>query len=194
MKRIILASNSPRRREILGKYIDFEAVTAEVSEDNDFYKSPETLVMALAFEKANSVAAKYEDAIVIGADTVVEIEGEILGKPKSREDAKRMMEKLRGKTHKVITGFSIIDLSSDKKYMDYEVTEVVFKDLSDDEIEAYLNKAEYMDKAGAYGIQEEAALFVEKIEGDYLNIVGFPISKIYTVLKDNFNLSLLEEE
>lgn len=104
------------------------------------------------------------------------------------------MEKLRGKSHKVITGFSIIDLSSDKKYMDYEVTEVVFKDLSDEEIEAYLNKAEYMDKAGAYGIQEEAALFVEKIEGDYLNIVGFPISKIYTVLKDNFNLSLLEEE
>ena len=150
--------------------------------------------MALAFEKANSVAAKHEDAIVIGADTIVEIEGEILGKPKSREGAKRMMEKLRGKSHKVITGFSIIDLSSDKKYMDYEVTEVVFKDLSDEEIEAYLNKAEYMDKAGAYGIQEEAALFVEKIEGDYLNIVGFPISKIYTVLKDNFNLSLLEEE
>lgn len=194
MKRVILASNSPRRREILGKYIDFEAVTAEVSEDNDFYKSPETLVMALAFEKANSVAAKYEDAIVIGADTVVEIEGEILGKPKSREDAKRMMEKLRGKSHRVITGFSIIDLSFDKKYMDYEVTEVVFKDLSDEEIEAYLNKAKYMDKAGAYGIQEEAALFVEKIEGDYLNIVGFPISKIYTVLKDNFDLSLLEEE
>lgn len=194
MKKVILASNSPRRREILGKFINFEAVTAEVKEDNDFYKSPETLVMALAFEKANSVAIKYEDAIVIGADTVVEIEGEILGKPKSREDAKRMMEKLRGKSHKVITGFSIIDLSSDKKYMDYEVTEVVFKDLSDEEIEAYLNKAEYMDKAGAYGIQEEAALFVEKIEGDYLNIVGFPISKIYTVLKDNFNLSLLEEE
>lgn len=194
MKKVILASNSPRRREILGKFINFEAVTTEVKEDNDFYKRPETLVMALAFEKANSVAIKYEDAIVIGADTVVEIEGEILGKPKSREDAKRMMEKLRGKSHKVITGFSIIDLSSDKKYMDYEVTEVVFKDLSDEEIEAYLNKAEYMDKAGAYGIQEEAALFVEKIEGDYLNIVGFPISKIYTVLKDNFNLSLLEEE
>lgn len=194
MKKVILASNSPRRREILGKFIDFEAVTAEVKEDNDFYKSPETLVMALAFEKANSVAAKHEDAIVIGADTIVEIEGEILGKPKSREGAKRMMEKLRGKSHKVITGFSIIDLSSDKKYMDYEVTEVVFKDLSDEEIEAYLNKAEYMDKAGAYGIQEEAALFVEKIEGDYLNIVGFPISKIYTVLKDNFDLYLLEEE
>lgn len=194
MKKVFLASNSPRRREILGKFINFEAVAADVKEDNDFYKSPETLVMALAFEKANSVAVKHEDAIVIGADTVVEIEGEILGKPKSREDAKRMMEKLRGKSHKVITGFSIIDLSSDKKYMDYEVTEVVFKDLSDEEIEAYLNKAEYMDKAGAYGIQEEAALFVEKIEGDYLNIVGFPISKIYTVLKDNFNLSLLEEE
>lgn len=194
MKKVILASNSPRRREILGKFINFEAVAAEVKEDNDFYKSPETLVMALAYEKANSVAVKYEDAIVIGADTVVEIEGEILGKPKSREDAKRMMEKLRGKTHKVITGFSIIDLSSDKKYMYYEVTEVVFKDLSDEDIEAYLNKAEYMDKAGAYGIQEEAALFVEKIEGDYLNIVGFPISKIYMVLKDNFNLSLLEEE
>lgn len=194
MKKVFLASNSPRRREILGKFINFEAVAADVKEDNDFYKSPETLVMALAFEKANSVAVKHEDAIVIGADTVVEIEGEILGKPKSREDAKRMMEKLRGKSHKVITGFSIIDLSSDKKYMDYEVTEVVFKDLSDEEIEAYLNKAEYMDKAGAYGIQEEAALFVEKIEGDYLNIVGFPISKIYTVLKDNFDLSLLEEE
>ena len=194
MKKVILASNSPRRREILGKFINFEAVTTEVKEDNDFYKSPDTLVMALAFEKANSVAVKHEDAIVIGADTIVEIEGEILGKPKSREDAKRMMEKLRGKSHKVITGFSIIDLSSDKKYMDYEVTEVVFKDLSDEEIEAYLNKAEYMDKAGAYGIQDEAALFVEKIEGDYLNIVGFPISKIYTVLKDNFDLSLLEEE
>lgn len=194
MKKIILASNSPRRREILGKFIDFEAVTAEVKEDNDFYKSPETLVMALAFEKANSVAAKYEDAVVIGADTVVEIGGEILGKPKSREDAKTMMEKLRGRSHKVITGFAIVDLSSDKKYMDYEVTEVKFKDMSDEEIENYLNKAEYMDKAGAYGIQDEAALFVDKIKGNYLNIVGFPISKIYTVLKDNFDLSLLEEE
>lgn len=194
MKKIILASNSPRRREILGKFIDFEAVTAEVNEDNDFYKSPQTLVMALAFEKANSVAGKYGDAVVIGADTVVEIGGEILGKPKSREDAKTMMEKLRGRSHKVITGFAIVDLSSDKKYMDYEVTEVTFKDMSDEEIENYLNKAEYMDKAGAYGIQDEAALFVEKIKGDYLNIVGFPISKIYTVLKDNFDLSLLEEE
>ena len=194
MKKIILASNSPRRREILGKFINFEAVTAEVEEDNDFYKSPQTLVMALAFEKANSVAAKHEDAIVIGADTVVEIEGEILGKPKSRDDAKRMMERLSGKPHKVITGFAIIDLSSDKKYMDYEVTEVTFKDISADEIENYLNKAEYMDKAGAYGIQDDAALFVDKIKGDYLNIVGFPISKIYTVLKDKFDLSLLEEE
>lgn len=194
MKKIILASNSPRRREILGKFINFEAVTAEVKEDNDFYKSPETLVMALAFEKANSVAAKYENAIVIGADTVVEIDGEILGKPKSREDAKRMMEKLRGRSHKVITGFAIIDISSDKKYMDYEVTEVVFNNISDEEIEDYLDKAEYMDKAGAYGIQDEAALFVDKIKGDYLNVVGFPISKIYTVLKNNFNLSLLEEE
>lgn len=194
MKKIILASNSPRRREILGKFINFEAVTAEVEEDNVFYKSPQTLVMALAFEKANSVAAKHEDAIVIGADTVVEIEGEILGKPKSRDDAKRMMELLSGKPHKVITGFAIIDLSSDKKYMDYEVTEVTFKDISADEIENYLNKAEYMDKAGAYGIQDDAALFVDKIKGDYLNIVGFPISKIYTVLKDKFDLSLLEEE
>lgn len=194
MKKIILASNSPRRREILGKFIDFEAVTAEVKEDNNFYKSPQTLVMALAFEKANSVAGKYGDAVVIGADTVVEIEGEILGKPKSREAAKTMMEMLRGRSHKVITGFAIVDLSSDKKYMDYEVTEVTFKDMSDEEIENYLNKAEYMDKAGAYGIQDEAALFVEKIKGDYLNIVGFPISKIYTVLKENFDLSLLEEE
>ena len=194
MKKIILASNSPRRREILGKFINFEAVTAEVEEDNVFYKSPQTLVMALAFEKANSVAAKHEDAIVIGADTVVEIEGEILGKPKSRDDAKRTMVRLSGKPHKVITGFAIIDLSSDKKYMDYEVTEVTFKDISADEIENYLNKAEYMDKAGAYGIQDDAALFVDKIKGDYLNIVGFPISKIYTVLKDKFDLSLLEEE
>ena len=194
MKKIILASNSPRRREILGKFINFEAVTAKVEEDNVFYKSPQTLVMALAFEKANSVAAKHEDAIVIGADTVVEIEGEILGKPKSRDDAKRMMKRLSGKPHKVITGFAIIDLSSDKKYMDYEVTEVTFKDISADEIENYLNKAKYMDKAGAYGIQDDAALFVDKIKGDYLNIVGFPISKIYTVLKDKFDLSLLEEE
>ena len=192
MKKIILASNSPRRREILGKFINFEAVTAKVEEDNVFYKSPQTLVMALAFEKANSVAAKHEDAIVIGADTVVEIEGEILGKPKSRDDAKRMMKRLSGKPHKVITGFAIIDLSSDKKYMDYEVTEVTFKDISADEIENYLNKAKYMDKAGAYGIQDDAALFVDKIKGDYLNIVGFPISKIYTVLKDKFDLSLLE--
>ena len=192
MKKIILASNSPRRREILGKFINFEAVTAKVEEDNVFYKSPQTLVMALAFEKANSVAAKHEDAIIIGADTVVEIEGEILGKPKSRDDAKRMMKRLSGKPHKVITGFAIIDLSSDKKYMDYEVTEVTFKDISADEIENYLNKAKYMDKAGAYGIQDDAALFVDKIKGDYLNIVGFPISKIYTVLKDKFDLSLLE--
>ena len=136
------------------------------------------------------MARDNEDAIVLAADTLVELEGRLLGKPKDREDAREMIKSLRGRSHRVFTGYAIFKLSQKIKYLNYEESSVKFYDLSDDEIEKYLDTLEYMDKAGAYGIQGKGSLLVEKIEGDYFNIVGLPIGKINRDLVRLFNLSL----
>ncbi len=188
---IILASASPRRKEILENVnVKFTVVASNIDEvilDNE---PPKELVMRLAFEKCMDVAKKNEDALVIGADTIVVMDDQILGKPKNEEDACNMIELLSNKKHQVITGISLINLSLDKKVIDYVVSEVTFKDLSKETIRDYINTKESLDKAGAYGIQGYGSLLVESISGDYFNIVGLPISRISDLLKENFNVNL----
>lgn len=190
MEKIILASNSPRRREILSNFIDFTVISKEIDEIKDDCFSPWTTVMALAYEKGIEVAKDNVDEVVLSSDTLVELDGKLLGKPKNREDAKIMIKSLSGKIHNVYTGYAIFKLSKKIKYGSYDKSSVKFYDLSDDEIEKYLNTLEYKDKAGAYGIQGKGSLLVEKIEGDYFNIVGFPIGKINRDLMRLLNLSL----
>lgn len=190
MEKIILASNSPRRREILGEFIDLDIITKEINEIKDDSFSPWTTVMGLAFEKGIEVAKDNEDLIVLSADTLVELDGKLLGKPKNREEAKIMIEALSGRSHNVYTGYAIFKLSEKIKYVNYEKSSVKFYELSDLEIENYLDTLEYKDKAGAYGIQGKGSLLVEEIRGDYFNIVGLPIGKINRDLIRLFNFNL----
>lgn len=190
MEKIILASNSPRRREILGEFIDLDIITKEINEIKDDSFSPWTTVMGLAFEKGIEVAKDNEDSIVLSADTLVELDGKLLGKPKDREEAKIMIESLNGRSHNVYTGYAIFKQSEKIKYVNYEKSSVKFYKLSDLEIEKYLDTLEYKDKAGAYGIQGKGSLLVEEIRGDYFNIVGLPIGKINRDLIRLFNFNL----
>lgn len=191
---IILASKSPRRREILAntkvRFSVKESQIEEIIKDNE---TPKETVMRLAYEKALDVANNNEKSLVIGADTIVVINDQILGKPKNEEEAYNMIKLLSGKTHYVITGFALINLSLNKRVIDCEVSQVTFKELSDECIKDYINTKESLDKAGAYGIQGYGALLVKNIQGDYFNIVGLPISKISDCLKDQFKINLFTE-
>ena len=176
MKRLILASGSPRRKELLEQVnLSFEIIASKVEETFDPNDSPEQIAMSLASQKAYDVYEHNQDSIVIGADTIVVFNNEILGKPKNEEEAFHTLKKLSGQTHHVITGVAII--SSDKEKIFYEKTTVTFYELSDKEIYNYIESKEPMDKAGSYGIQQLGALFVQQIEGDYFSVVGLPIAK-----------------
>ncbi len=188
---IILASNSPRRREILeNTKVRFSVKGSHINEIIKDNESPEETVMRLAYEKALDISKDNKDALVIGADTIVVINDTILGKPKDEQEAYDMIKLLSGKTHYVITGFALINLSLDKKVIDHQISKVTFKELSNDCIKDYIQTKESLDKAGAYGIQGYGALLVNNIEGDYFNIVGLPISKISDCLKDHFDINL----
>lgn len=177
---IILASQSPRRQELL-KLItsDFEIKVSNVDEILPDKIMPKEAVMYLSKIKAEPFADS--DDIVIGADTVVALDGKILGKPKSEENAKEMLKFLSGRTHSVFTG---VTLASDKKTKTFAVeTKVKFFELTNEEIDAYIKTKEPFDKAGAYGIQGYGSLLVEKIDGDYFNVVGLPVSTLARELK-----------
>lgn len=189
MKRFILASNSKRREDILSRFLKFEKIPSNIFENKD-HKDPKILTMALSYEKGYDVAKNNEDAIVISADTVCFFNDKIIGKPKNREDAKNIILSFSNATHKVYTGFSIISIDENIKYTDYEVTDVKFKNLDEDFIDSYLDTLDFYDKAGAYGIQDQGALLVEYIIGDYENVVGLPISKISNVLNKLFNINI----
>lgn len=178
---IILASQSPRRCELM-KFsgFDFAVKPSEADENIEKKLSPKETVEILSLRKA--MAIKSKDDIIIGADTVVAIDGEILGKPKNENDAYNMLKKLSGRTHSVFTGVTVIKNEKIKTFC--EETRVTFYHISDEEIKAYIKTGEPMDKAGAYGIQEKGGLFVEKTEGDYNNVVGLPMSKLVRVLKE----------
>lgn len=182
-KKIILASKSPRRKELLSEMgITFDIYSKEIEEHLDPDVEPAHAVEKLAEEKAQAVFDECLDAIVIGADTVVCVDHEILGKPKDREDARRMLEKLSGSTHQVIGGVAL--LSKEKRIVFSCVTTVHFYELSEEQILAYIDSNEPMDKAGAYGIQGLGKQFVEGIEGDYFNVVGLPVSRVLRALKE----------
>lgn len=190
---IILASASPRRKEILENVnVKFTVVASDIDEVILENEPPKELVKRLAFEKCMDIARKNKDALVIGADTIVVLNNHILGKPNNEEDAYNMVKLLSGKKHQVITGISLINLRSDKKVIDYVVSEVTFKDLSEETIRDYINTKESLDKAGAYGIQGYGGLLVENINGDYFNIVGLPISRINDLLREYFDVNLFK--
>lgn len=179
---IVLASNSPRRKELLELAgLAFVTVPSQVEEHIDS-KTPIPLVaQTLAEQKAREVAEKNPNNIVIGADTVVVLGNEILGKPKDADDAKAMLMALSGKTHDVYTGVAL--LLQDQTITFTSKTEVTFLEMTEKEILDYIKTGEPMDKAGAYGIQGKGGLFVEKIYGDYFNVVGLPIARVVQELK-----------
>jgi septum formation protein len=184
MKQIILASASPRRKALLQQIgLPCKVVPSNIIEKLNPRLKPRGQVEQLALEKAMSIAEKYPQSIIIAADTVVVMRDEIIGKPISREDAKRILEKLSGKSHTVITGFSIIDTQLHRKVTKSIESTVFMKKLTKKDIEKYIDTNEPMDKAGGYGIQEKGGVFIERIEGDYFNVVGLPISALIEELK-----------
>lgn len=186
MKQIVLASKSPRRKELLEKCgISFTADPADIDETLVRSLSFEEAIKELSFRKAEAVLKRNDDAIVIGSDTIVTIDGEILGKPEDRSDAKRMLSLLQGRTHRVITGICI--LSKNRCYQDVSVSEVTFAEMDENEIETYVKTGECDDKAGSYGIQGFGGRYVTEIRGDYYAIMGLPLNKVYEELK---NISL----
>ena len=181
--KIVLASGSPRRKELLEMMsLEFEICPAKGEEKLEKNLSPKETVRSLAKAKAKEVAAEYPaGTAIIAADTIVWAEGEILGKPKDRADAVRMLEMLSGKSHSVFTGICVI--CDDVTVLGVEETEVRFRRLSRSEIEAYVETGEPMDKAGAYGIQGKASVFIEGIKGDYFNVMGLPLCRLGEILK-----------
>lgn len=195
MDKIILASGSPRRCELLrGLNVDFEVIVSDVNEDIYENLSPEDHVMELSLKKAMAVANNYCNSVVIGADTIVVLNDNIIGKPKDENDAYEILKSLSGKTHKVYTGVSVVALCDNKIKSFYSVTEVGFNILPHDDIMLYIATGEPMDKAGAYGIQNFGSLLVKYINGDYFNVVGLPVSSLYELLKTEFEYDILKNK
>ncbi|MBP5605471.1 MAG: septum formation inhibitor Maf [Ruminiclostridium sp.] len=179
---LILASKSPRRKELLSFITpDFLIIPAVGEENADKALMPGEFVQELAVHKAGEVYSAHSDDIVIGADTVVWIDGKILGKPSDREDAARMLRLLSGRVHSVFTGVCIMSKNTEISF--FEETKVRFFSLSDDEIEKYIETGEPFDKAGAYGIQDKGALLVEGIDGDFYNVMGLPVGRLARELR-----------
>lgn len=180
---IILASKSPRRRYLLKQAgLSFDVVPSMVDEDTVSLSAPADYVRQLAEAKAGDVAARYPANWVIGADTIVLIDGTILGKPISRADARAMLKRLSGKTHQVLTGYAVCCISKNKHFSETITTDVDFKDLTDKEIEWYIHTQEPFDKAGAYAIQGIGTFIVKSIRGSYTNVVGLPVCEVVTLL------------
>lgn len=187
MRKIILASASPRRRELLEQGgIPFTVIPSQ-AEEKITKTQPGLAVEELSYLKCSDIYEKsLGDVLVIGADTVVASEGKILGKPSSQKDAVKMLQSLQGREHEVYTGVTIMarEGNENRKKTFHEKTKVVFYPMSDEEIRSYVNTGEPMDKAGAYGIQGKSAVFIKEISGDYNNVVGLPLARLYQELKN----------
>lgn len=190
LKRIILASKSPRRKAMLDLFnLKYECISADIKEEIYPGEEVRVAVRRIARNKAESVCRDLSDGLVISADTAVVCNGEILGKPSSREDAYDKLKFLSGKAHNVITAVCVVDAETLVYQLQDEISKVYFRNISDEEIYAYISSGEPMDKAGAYAIQGMASVFVEKIEGCYYNIVGMPLKNLYVMLnKQGINL------
>lgn len=187
LPKLILASGSPRRAEILG-FVgwEFEKRVADVDETPIEGEPPEAYVERLAREKSLAVASGTPDSLVLGADTTVVIDERIVGKPEDLEDAKQMIRDLSGRWHDVVTGVAVTRTAggvSDEVVSAIQTTGVKFREMTDQEVEFLVRFGEPMDKAGAYAVQAQAALFIEEIRGDYWNVVGLPISLVYELVK-----------
>ena len=178
---IILASGSPRRKQLLEQIdLEFEVVPSQIYEDFSLNLSPTDFVEYYAQEKAKDVANSYSDKWVIGADTIVVFESHILGKPKNEKDSFQMLKRLSGNTHQVITGVSIQNIKQDISDSFHERTNVTFNTLSDNIINYYIEIYEPFDKAGSYGIQDWFSVCVNRIDGCFYNVMGFPLSSFYS--------------
>jgi septum formation protein len=185
MKKIILASSSPRRKALLKQLGLKFTVDASVQEDVEFTgQKPHEIAREISLKKAQSVANNYPDAIIIAADTFGVIDGNIIGKPHSANQAQAMLTLLSGKSHTVITGLTVLDTATHKTISRSVETTVYMKPLTKAEIESYVKTGEPLDKAGAYAIQGLGASIVEKIEGDYFNVIGLPLCILGEVLKE----------
>lgn len=182
---LILASASPRRRHLLQTLgLQFEVIPSYAEEHAPDGLPPEALVQQLAMEKAGVVAANHPDALTLGADTIVVLDGEVLGKPADAAEARAMLRRLSGRAHTVFTGLALLYPAADLRQTTFEATEVTFGALTDGEIDAYVATGAPLDKAGAYGIQEDyGALFVERIEGDFYTVMGLPLHRLYRLLQ-----------
>jgi len=182
-KKFVLGSSSPRRAELLRKAgISFEVVVPENINEEQISADPVSHVLELSRKKAENVAKKVRDSIILGADTIVVLDGEILGKPKDSDEAFKMLKKLSGMEHKVYTGISLVDKDKGRVLSGYQLTKVKFNQLKDKEIKDYIDTGEPLDKAGAYGIQGMGNFLVEKIEGDLDNVIGLPLRKLEELL------------
>ena len=211
LPKLILASASPRRAEILTAVgWEFEKSVADVDESQLPEETAEDHVTRLALTKAEAVAGNYKNALVLGADTIVVIDDQIIGKPKDLDDARRMLKMLSGNWHEVFTGVALVSVPSAVAdgfasasgfttfnspatagvtdfVVDIQKTSVKFAELSDEEIEFLIEKGEPLDKAGAYAVQAQAALFIEEIRGDYWNVVGLPVNLVYQLVRQYQN-------
>ena len=191
MKKIILASASPRRKELLEKIgLKFEVEPSNYAEDLRSGSSPDELARAISLEKARVVASKHKNTVVIAADTFIVFRGKIMGKPGTEAKARKMLMMLRGKSHSVITGFTILDEDNDKVLTKSVETIIHIKNLTPEEIDAYVKSKEPLDKAGAYAIQGLGSVIVDRIEGDYFNVMGLPLSALVEGLKE-FGINIL---
>ena len=190
---IVLASQSARRRDILC-HLGFEPkiIVSEADENIAEKLTPEMFTEQVSLRKAQTVLPLCdENDMVIAGDTVVALGDEIFGKPTDREDAFRMLSRLSGRVHKVVSGVAIC--YGGKIVVGHDVTEVTFREISEEEIRAYVETGEADDKAGSYGLQDKASVFVEKINGDYFNVVGLPVFKLFQLIKNNFGISYFGE-
>ncbi|KKP59268.1 MAG: septum formation inhibitor Maf [Candidatus Magasanikbacteria bacterium GW2011_GWC2_34_16] len=183
-KKIILASTSPRRKELFGKLgLPFVVEASDYEEDMTLKMPPQKLAKFLSYGKAAVVAKKHKSGIVIGADTFVVFNNHLLGKPKSKAEAKKMLKKLSGKRVDILTGLAIIDVDSGKKINTIDVTKVFIRKLTDQEINNYIASGEPMDKAGAFAIQGLGAVIIKRIEGDFMGAMGLPLFILAKELK-----------
>lgn len=182
---IILASQSPRRLELMRHLTsDFLVIPSDFPErDVEFAGDPVAYCEELALHKALVVAADYPEDLVLGCDTIVYLDGELLNKPEDRGDARRMMTLMQGRSHEVLTAYTILIPSLDVRTTDHVTTQVTFCPMTQDQIEDYLDQADYMGKAGAYAIQGAAARYVESIHGDFYTVVGLPVARLYREFK-----------
>lgn len=183
-QKIILASTSPRRKELLRQIgLAVTVMPSDFEEDMSLNLSDAELAKTLALGKAKSVAKRLKKGVVIGSDTFIVFKKERIGKPKDKNDARKILKTLSGKTMKIYSGLAVIDLEKKKEFTDCEITELKLKKLSKKEIENYIKTGEPLDKAGAFAIQGRGAVFIQKINGCYSNVIGLPLYKLYLILQ-----------